>query len=195
MHLTWALDLFGELDDVAGQAETYHFMAILSGLRGRPRDGARYHERAAALFRKAGVTVGYAAALNGVGWFHVQFGEYGEALASCRQALDLLRELGDGYGQAQTLDSIGYAHHHLGDYPQALACFQEALELYQAVGDRSGPGTTLHHLGDTHHAAGDPDAARDAWERALTILDGIGHPEAAKVRTKLVEHDPLLPQR
>jgi predicted TPR repeat methyltransferase len=44
---------------------------------------------------------------------------------------------------------------------------------------------TLLRLGDTHSASGYRDAARDAWRQALEIFDGLGHREAATVRSKL----------
>jgi hypothetical protein len=57
--------------------------------------------------------------LNQVGWYHATLGEYAQALAYCRQALEVVRKLDDRHSEAATLDSLGYAHHHLGDVDEA----------------------------------------------------------------------------
>ena len=44
---------------------------------------------------------------------------------------------------------------------------------------------SLTRLGETGVAAGDLDAARRAWTEAVAILDGLDHPDAAVLRTRL----------
>ncbi|MFI5497220.1 AfsR/SARP family transcriptional regulator [Actinoplanes sp. NPDC051859] len=184
-HARQALRVFAELGDLPGQARIHlnfgrvlerqcHFQQAL--------DQAR---KALELFRLAGDPAGEADALNWVGWYHSQLGYHEQALEYCHQSLVVHQGSGDWPGRADTWDSLGYAHHHLGHHDEAIACYDQALALWHDLGDRYQVAMTLLRLGDTHRAAGDQPAARDAWLRAMRIFDGLGHPEAATVRSKM----------
>ena len=86
---------------------------------------------------------------------------------------------------ASATTTAAHAHHHLGDHERAADSYQRALDLYRHSGDRHGEAEALIHLGETHHAAGDLDATLITWQHALTILDGMDHPDAESVRTRL----------
>ena len=47
----------------------------------------------------------------------------------------------------------------------------------------------LTHLGDAYRDSGEADAARTAWHEALRILDGMNHPSAEQVLSKLAALD------
>ena len=144
-------------------------------------------QQALALFQSAGHDTGRARALNAVGWFHAQLGDYQQAIVCCQQALDLQREIDDHFGLAETYDSLGYAHRHLGHQKEATTCYQQAIDLYGELGDRYSEADTLVSLGDAHQAFGDSASARISWQRALTILEQLDHPRALGVRAKIYE--------
>jgi DNA-binding SARP family transcriptional activator/tetratricopeptide (TPR) repeat protein len=184
-HLGRALDLYGELGDLAGQARTCRTIAYAHDLQGRYAEALPYQQQAHDLFRAAGDRVGQAFSLNGLGWCHAHLGDHRRSLTLCERALAIQQEIGDPHGQADTWDSIGYAHHHLGNFPQAIDGYQRALDLFRDLGNRYLEAETLTRLGDTHAATGDAGAARTAWWGALPILDGLDHPDADRVRARL----------
>ena len=185
-HLRQALDLYGELGDLTGQATTHYNLAwVFFDRRNHHREALSHAERALHLYRVTGHLAGQAKALNGVGWYRAQLGDHKRALASCRHAVALHRQLGDHLGEAASSDTLGYVHHQLGQYQHAIACYRNALDLYRAVGERYGEGETLAHLGDTHDVAGESDSARSRWQQALTIFDELDHPDAEKIRARL----------
>jgi len=61
--------------------------------------------------------------------------------------------------------------------------------MLREAGDLPTQAEVLTHLGDTRYAAGELPQARDAWQQALDILDGLHHPDAGQVRTKLAAID------
>lgn len=185
-HLRHALRLYRVLGDRVGQARTLLNLGTVAERGRRPRLALRYAEQALALFRAAGHRSGQGNALNNVGWYHIQLGDHDRALRYCREALPLQQETGNRYWEAHTWDSLGYAHHHLDQYPQATECYQRALVLWQEVGERYYEAISLTHLGDTSLAGGEPPAARETWRRALEILTELGHPDAERIRAKLV---------
>jgi DNA-binding SARP family transcriptional activator len=185
-HYEHTLDLYRELGDDVGRANTHLGFAGIHEMQGRYADALRHAELALAAHRAAGHPVGQARALNQVGWCHALVGDYEQAIGYCEPALALLRELGDRRAEAHTWDSLGFAHHRLGDFRRAVSCYRSALYLFAEVRDRYNEAATLARLGDTHRDAGDPAAARDAWRRSLLILDQLDHADAAEVRAKLL---------
>jgi DNA-binding SARP family transcriptional activator len=184
-HFRRALVLAAELGDPIAQAHTHLNFAIVLDRQRRHRDALGHAQRALALFDAAAHSYGYARALNAVGWYHAQLGEYELTIDHCGRALAWHHDLGDLAGQAETCDSLGYAHDHLGDHGLALSCYQRGIDLYRQTGDQYGEANTLTNLGDTHRATGADRAAQEAWTRALTILDQLHHPRAAEIRAKL----------
>jgi DNA-binding SARP family transcriptional activator/tetratricopeptide (TPR) repeat protein len=172
-HARHALDLYSELGDHLGLAQTYHGLSWLEVKQDRPADALRHAEQALDLYRITGDQTGQATALNNIGWDHALLGDHERTLVVCQQALALFQELDDRNGQALTWDSIGYAHHHLGDHTQAVTCYQHALDLFRDLGDRYQEAATLTNLGDAYHAVDDTVAAHDARQRARTVLDEL----------------------
>jgi DNA-binding SARP family transcriptional activator/tetratricopeptide (TPR) repeat protein len=185
-HLEHTLRLCRELGDPVGEARAHDSLGLVSAHRGDHIEALYHTQRALDLFHAAGHRGGYAQVLNDIGWRHALLGHYRQALTYCWRALILLRELADQHGQASTWDSLGYAYHHLGQHTRAIACYQRALHLFREVGERYLEADTLTHLGDTHNATSNPDTARSVWQSALDILDELDHPDADRVRLKLL---------
>jgi tetratricopeptide (TPR) repeat protein len=184
-HLEAALELFRRLGNRTAQARAHYDLAHICELRGRAGDALRHAWQALQLYRAAGHQSGEAIALNAVGWFHTQLGHYWEALDYSTQALAMHGKLGNRTGEADTLDSLGYAHHQLGHCSEAIACYQRAIEALGDADDLHMRAMVLGRLGDAHDAAGHDKAARDAWHKALAMLDGLNHPDAAGMRSRL----------
>ena len=184
-ELEHALALYCRIGDQVGRAHTHNRLAHLWGRRGSPVPALDHARQSLDLFRACEHRNGQALALNAVGWYHALLDDHRRAIAYCQQALTLFQQLGNREGQAATWDSLGYAHHHLGHHDRAVTCYQHALELARKLGDRYDEADTLTHLGDTHHAAGDLPAARRSWQQALAILDGLHHPDADRLCSRL----------
>jgi tetratricopeptide (TPR) repeat protein len=190
-HLQSALCLYVQLGDRIGQARVNLDLArVVDRLGchrspGHAEQSLRYAEHALALLQAAGHRAGQARALNSVGWYRAQLGDYELALGRCSQAARLCHESSDLIGEAAAWDSLGFIHRHLGAYPDAITCYRHAVDLTGQLGGRYHQADALTHLGDTQQDAGDLLKARDAWRQALAILDELGHPDTHRVRTRL----------
>ncbi|TLS42677.1 tetratricopeptide repeat protein [Streptomyces montanus] len=180
-----ALELFTELGDDIGRANTHRSLGWECDQQGDLPGALRHNQQALELLRDGGQRVAQASVLNAVGWYHALLGQYRQSLSHCSEALAMLRDLGDRYGQAATWHSIAYAHHHLGRHPQALLGYRNALALCQELGVPYMEASTLVDLGDTHLTMGDHDDAHAAWRQALTLFTSLGHPDADRVRARL----------
>src|SRR5262249_14532324 len=105
---------------------------------------------------------------------HWLYGDYEQALASCRQALGLRREIGDPRSIALSLSNIGRVHHDSGGFKAALECFDEALEIRREIDDRPGEIRSLWDLGRVHEALGDTERAYALYQGAYKIACAIG---------------------
>lgn len=179
--------LYGEIDDLAGQASVDLEITNVLDVRGRHQEALRHAREASRLFGELSHPAGQAYALNATGWCHAMLGDHRAAVDSCRQALVLFDEVGDRYGKAATLDTLGYAYHNLGQYDEAIGSYAQALAAWQDLSDRLHEADTLAHLGDTHRANGNMAAARYSWQQSLAIFDELGRTEVEKIRAKLSE--------
>ncbi|MHA5054568.1 AfsR/SARP family transcriptional regulator [Streptomyces sp. SD15] len=191
-RLDRALELFTELGDDIGRANTHRSLGWECEQRGDLPGALRHNQRALGLFRTAGLRAAQASVLNSVGWYHAQLGDYRKALSHCFEALSMLQDLGDRYGQAATWDSIAYAYHRLHRHPHALLGYRNAIALYQELGVPYLEAETLTRLGETHLATGNDAGARASWREALVILTELGHPDADRVRARLHGRDKRL---
>ena len=131
------------------------------------------------------MTLVRASALNGSAWNNVQLGELSTARVYCLQAIELCRSIGYSPGEAGTWDTLGVVWQRLGDHASAVTCFLNAVTLDREMGNRYDLAMVLAHLGDTYASTGDRVGARHAWEESVTILDGLHHPSAGEVRSRL----------
>jgi DNA-binding SARP family transcriptional activator/tetratricopeptide (TPR) repeat protein len=190
-HFGACLRLYQQLGDRGGEARIHQSLSWVAEHQGDHRAGLDHAEQALALFQAIGHQAGHAAALNAVGFCHVLLGDYQQARTFCRRALVLNRRLGIRHGEAAAWDSLGFAEHHLGHYREATGCYSRALSLFREAGDRFSEAEILTHLGDARQAAGDQAEAQDAWRQALAILDDLHHPDADRVRARLVTGAPV----
>ncbi|TDB77988.1 BTAD domain-containing putative transcriptional regulator [Micromonospora sp. KC723] len=184
-HLRQALALYGRCGDDAGAAQVHGNLSWVAERDGRFREALHHAREAMLRYERLGDPVMTANARNTVGWQHAQLGELDQAFDDCRAALALLRETGDRFGEAVTWDSLGYIHHQRGEPWEAVAGYRRALELFREAGDLNNEGQTLTKLAAAYDLAGEPASARRSRQEALRIFDGLGHPDAGKLRAEL----------
>lgn len=188
-QLVLASDAFAQIGEHRGQAIVHFDLALLFDREKRPAEALPHAERALHHYRAAGYALGEAVALNALGWYHCELGDYRLGIEACEQALHRAREIASVYCESNALDSLGYAHHHLGEYAEAISHYRQAIELLRDMGDRASGAISLDHLGDSYRAAGDVLKAHLSWREALETFQESGAPEAEQVRQKLAGHD------
>jgi tetratricopeptide (TPR) repeat protein len=182
IHLLRAFELAGHSADPTSQAHTQLLLSNLAARQGRNAEALDHAERALDRYRAASHQAGQADALNSIGWYHAQLGNYARAITYCEQGLALCA---DDIVAATTWDSLGYAHQHLGEHERAITCYRRAVELFGNLDARHDRAESLTRLADAQEAAGDPGAARESRLRALAIVDELDHPLADRLRAQL----------
>lgn len=188
-----ALELAEQLGDPKEQALAHGMTARALAAEDRFGPALDHAERSLAMFRRAGDISGEAGARNAVGWYHMKLGDHQQAIASCREAIELHRTVADVYHEACAWDSLGLAYHLAGRLTLAVDCFQTAIRLFSDLGGTNLRGKSLNRLGDVYLDMNRPDDARSAWRRALNVLPPE-HADGDGVRAKLRELDARRPQ-
>ncbi len=123
--------------------------------------------------QEIGQRLGVGAALNYLGTFYRNLGQYAKALQFYPQSLTIARTLGDSAGVGTALSNIGTVYHNLGQYPRALEFFQQGLAIARFVGDRAGKGRALNNIGLVY-CSQSQYATAQAILPARTMLSNIG---------------------
>jgi serine/threonine-protein kinase len=183
-------------------AQVYHS-------RGTPkdRDPRDTYRRAVALWgdlaRESPDRLDYSYALAsahlGLGRFHVQCREFGEAEEHLSRACDLFRQLGPRLPQAEAQTRLTRTYRVLGELRYLQKRLEEALrhlreaEKCQAEVVRQWPADltaafemlqVVHFMGLVQRDRGDPAAARSSHLRALALVDRLirDYPGSGRIR-------------
>jgi DNA-binding SARP family transcriptional activator/tetratricopeptide (TPR) repeat protein len=184
-HFTRAVELFGDLGDLVGQAITHVNLGWMYERREDFGRALRHNEQALELFERCGHEVGEASVLNAVGWDYAKQGHHRTALTYCERSLRLSQVLDHRFGEAEAWESLGYIHLHLGDHRQSISCYERAIDLLFELGAPALAATVLRDTGDAYRLAGEATAARPHYLRALAILEELEDPEADQLRLRL----------
>ena len=183
-NLRLALELFEEVGDRAGAAQTHVNLARFCQRNGATAEMLAHDQASLRLYEEAGSLAGQARALNNVGWGLTRQGRLAEALVACRSSLELCRRLGNAHGAANAWQNIADVHHALGENELLPGCYARAVQLYREAHDRPQEAHSLTWLGDAHWAVGEQRRAVAAWRRAIVLLDELAIP-ADEVRARL----------
>ncbi len=174
-----ALCWVGILAAAAGSAATLDEARRLHGEGGLAEALAVYLDVAAAAGTKP---EDGAIAANNACVVLTDLGRYPEAVASCRQALELRRRLQDPRRLARTLNNLGRALDATGERAGAEAAFREALAINRRLGDAEGEAANCTNLGVQALAMGDYDEAIHRQRQARALAEAhAGEPWAEEI--------------
>ena len=83
--------------------------------------------------------------------------------------------------------NLGIVYQKKGDLDRAIELYEQSLAIEKELGRKEGMASDYGNLGIVYQTKGDLDRARAAWEKALVLFDGLGSPNADKVRSFLSE--------
>ncbi|CAF2582429.1 unnamed protein product [Rotaria sp. Silwood2] len=113
-------------------------------------------------------------------------GDYGEALSSYKQALEIYQKSrsSDDLDLATTYNNMGQVYNNMGNYAEALSYYEKSLEIYQhnLPDDHPSLAILYNNIGLVHKNMGDYDQALKSHEKALEIEQKVlppNHPSLA----------------
>lgn len=176
--ITESLNIFREINDLPGIANSLNFLGKLAYFNLEIDDSIKLHEEALSISRTLNSKGQIAESLNNLAsaigskkikeMFDLAF-EYRE------EALKLYRETGDTHNVAFTLSLIGMYNFFTGNYKKAKSYAEESLEKSRLIGDHYQISQMLGVLGCIYMGKEDFDAAELTLNEALHITNEFGY--------------------
>jgi predicted ATPase/transcriptional regulator with XRE-family HTH domain len=142
-------------------------------MRGHPREGLSWLERALAL-EHGPAPAARGKALEGAGRIAHDLGQSEKAAALSEAALGIWRTLDDRHGQARVLDDLGNVAHDRGEFTRSIALHEQALVLVRESGDRRATGRSLNNLAMVALYQSQDERAENLYCEALAHLREVG---------------------
>jgi CHAT domain-containing protein len=170
-----ALQIWREVGDRSGEAETLNIMGLVYHLLKRDTPKARDHyNQALQIWRSAGDRRGEAEALNNIARVYESLGERQIALDHYAQALQPWRDAGDRYGEAWTLYNMGRVYYFLKMAQKAIDYHTRALKIWRDLGDLSREAAALNSIGEAYVLLNDYKNALHDYEQARQRWQAVG---------------------
>jgi len=145
------------------------------GVRGYMHEARQWLEQALTMRENASMPAS-ANALSGAGWLSIEFGEYAQAEALCKESLILYQKLGDVRGMALAYHRLGGAYSRINDTASRLA-LEESVSLYRNIGDKGGLAYSLMSLGTVNLTHGENSLAHLQLQESLEQCRELGNKE------------------
>ncbi|MFD7709777.1 tetratricopeptide repeat protein [Streptomyces sp. NPDC059785] len=185
-HHRWAMIQRRELGDAVGRVQSISNLGDTYLKAGRCNKAVEYLRRAQVCWGHLGDAWGEGIALANLGDAYQRLGRFDAAVEQLQRALTVLRVTGNRWVEGVTFDIFGTVQHRLGRPGEAIEHYRQALDAHRDVGNRWVEGETLSHLGEVLLAEGRTEEAGAELRRALEIFEGLGHPDTARLRTRVV---------
>lgn len=130
-----ALEMAGEIDDPATQAQAHNVRGILARGRGDLGLASEELDRSLDLAEQMGSRPSRVAALNNLALVAGDLGEYPRALELAKTALALCRSLGDRHREAALLNNLADLLHAEGQHDEAMDHLKQAVAIFADIGE------------------------------------------------------------
>ena len=182
-HHREALDIFEELQDRSGQAETLDLLGMTGFLSGDLIEGSAYYRQAIELFRELDNRPGLCSALatyseRGMNFISDLLAAppvtMAEVLAEGEEAVKIAREIGWRSGEAYALADLSLALASAGQYARALDTLRTSLAIAEEIEHRQWLALAMLSLGAAHYSFMAYSAAREYLDKALSLAQQTG---------------------
>jgi tetratricopeptide (TPR) repeat protein len=134
IHSERALEIYGELGDLAGQAAVYNNLGGFAYFQGRWDEALRLYERAREARERVGDPVNAANATLNVGEILSDQARFDEAERCFHEALRVWRAAAHQEGVAFATGFLGRVASRRGEFEEAMGLFREARALFAETG-------------------------------------------------------------
>jgi tetratricopeptide (TPR) repeat protein len=168
-----ALALREEIGDSVGVADLRNEFGVLEEEAGDYAATLEHYREALRLRLQFGGGRVLAESYTNVAFAYLMLGEYDNAAAFARNALEGHEAADNPEGRIAVLEIEGALSTVRGDWDGALRAYLQSLELSRELGHPFSEAAAEGGLGRVARHQGRPEAALEAWERALEILEPL----------------------
>ncbi|GAA4238415.1 BTAD domain-containing putative transcriptional regulator [Actinomadura meridiana] len=162
-----ALEIRRSTDDLQGEAEVQHHLAMVLFHLGRYDEAKERSRTALSLYVATGNRKGRQMTLNNLGDMDLQLGRDTSALKHYEEAGEVM-EMSRQH-RAVWLNNVATARMKVGRTDDGMQQYREALSIYRTIGDRRGEAACLNNIGRLYAATGREGEALIHFLNALSM--------------------------
>jgi len=136
-----------------------------------PLEALNYTLEARDLSKSINYQKGLGRALNNLGVYYKNLGDYDNSLQHFLQSLAIQEELIDTERIGFTLSNIGILYSIKREYDKALNSFQSALKIFEEMGNIEFQVGAMNNIGNVHYEKGEVDRALEIYLEAMALLE------------------------
>jgi signal transduction histidine kinase/DNA-binding NarL/FixJ family response regulator len=166
-NLNEALDLYRQLGDAKGEAQSLYTQGILFERMGELERAEDSYQAALMLAESQRDRQAKAKVLSGLATLNGRRGNYPAALQFFLQSLAENQAVGDELGTAQSLMGLGIVYERLDDYANAADSLYNSFLTFERLGSRDNAYRAASNLGMLQTRMGKYSDALQSFEQAL----------------------------
>jgi predicted ATPase/transcriptional regulator with XRE-family HTH domain len=172
-----ALDLFRQLSDQTGVADSLHGLGNIALSQGHYESARSMYEECLAIRQKLGQRESLSGTLGNLGLIAYNVGDYIAAHSLEMESYKIFQEFGNKAGICFTLNLLGYIARRQGDLQAARRYHEESIACYHQAADQWGLANALNGLAEVALAEGDLSAAFSLCRESLNLYRESGAKE------------------
>jgi serine phosphatase RsbU (regulator of sigma subunit)/Flp pilus assembly protein TadD len=139
--------------------------------RSQPAKSFEYASTALEISKRINYLQGEARALNNLGVYHKQKGDYDKALQNFKLSFNLYDSLKDKAGIGKSLSNIGNIYSINEDYERALDYYTDAKNIFEELNDNPKLLRILNNIGNIYLEQGQELEAENYYRQVLSIYE------------------------
>ncbi|MDP2385642.1 MAG: tetratricopeptide repeat protein [Bacteroidota bacterium] len=124
-------------------------------------------------FGVTGDKLGESRALNYIGNFYENIGEYEKGLAMCQEGLKVSEAIDYKEGIADVLSTTGNLYTRLGDFEHALDSYNKSLLIRESQNELKAVGSSLNLIARTYTAIGDFTNGLKYYQKSIALREEL----------------------
>ncbi|MBI2721660.1 MAG: tetratricopeptide repeat protein [Bacteroidetes bacterium] len=161
-------------NDKLDSTKVKHFNGIgLEYKYSKPDTSLIYFNEALQLAEKIKWKSGKASALQHIGGYHLNKGNYSTALTFYMEALQINEILKDNQAIASNLGNIGIVYKAQGNYPQSLHYYFKALKIAENIKDDDRIAVVIGNIGMVYYMSEDYAKALHYYFKSLKMMEKL----------------------
>lgn len=170
-HCQKSIQIYQEIDDFAGQARAYNYLANAFSNQGDWDHASEAYNKSLEITQQVGDIQEQGFIANNLGLIHLDRGEWDQAQTLFEQSNAIWRQLGAALPEAVTLSNLAQVFIYRGELERARENLIESQRLFETVGSEYYLPELERRWGEYYSKSGNLERALDHVQRSLQLAE------------------------